>query len=252
MSVTAAELIFYGSASMPEDSSTTCGGAIDTTTYVIPSSATLWNTLNDTVDYVSSAAGDTTQTVTVYGRLSTGSLTSEAKTLTGTTPVAGSVIFERIEKVVVSGAHTGTVTVSQHTGSVALAALPTGILTLRRPFYNVSADVSTGSARIFYEKIFSKDTDSTLALLAAQVAETANPSGDITFALATSVNDTESTANNLTAPASVTAFNTSTKNVPGTDLQPGSRIGIWLALSLSAGAAAAKSTVTMQVSGQSI
>lgn len=252
MSVTAAELIYYGSASMPEDSSTTCGGAIDLTTYVIPDSASLFNTLNDTVNYVSDAAGDTTQTVTTYGRNSAGSIVSETKSLNGTTPVAGTTTFERILKIVISASHTGTVTITRNTGGTLIGTMPTGILTLRRPFYNVSADVSGGSSRDYYEKIFSKNTDSTLALLAAQVAETANPSGNITFALATAVNDTESTATNLTAPVSVSTFNGTTKNVPGTDLAGTAAIGIWLKLTLAAGAAADKSTVTMQVTGQTI
>lgn len=252
MSVTAAEIIYYGSASMPEDSSTTCGGAIDTTTYVIPDSASLFNTLNDTVNYVSSNSGDTTQTVTTYGRNSAGSIVSETKSLNGTTPVAGTTTFERLLKIVISASHAGTVTVTRNTGGTTIGTLPTGILTLRRPFYNVSSDASGGSSRDYYEKLFSKNTDSTLALLAAQVAETANPSGKITFALATSVNDSESTANNLTAPASVSSFNTTTKNVPGTDLAGGSAIGIWLKLTLAAGDTADKSTVTLQTTGQTI
>lgn len=252
MSVTAAELIFFGSADMPQDSVSTTGGAIDLTTYVIPSSTTLWNTLNDKVDYLSSNAGDTSQTVTVTGRNSAGSFVSETKTLNGTSVVNGVQVFERIEKIVISGAHTGSVTVEQHTGPVTLAVLPSGVLTMRRPFYNVTAQATGGSSNVYYEKIFAKNTDSTLSLLAAQVVETANPSSDIAFALANSVNDSETTVNNLTSPVSVTAFGTTPINVPGTDLAAGAAIGIWLQLTLAAGAAAAKSSVTMELTGNSI
>ena len=81
-------LFACGSASMPDsDTPTEIGGAPDRTTKV--SFADLSGAA-DNVKVVSDAAGDTTQTVTIYGRLADGSLVSETLSLNGTTPSADS------------------------------------------------------------------------------------------------------------------------------------------------------------------
>jgi hypothetical protein len=130
--------------------------------------------------------------------------------------------------------------------------LESGVLTLRRPFYNVSSDVVGGSARNFYEKVFLKNTNASLALLSAQISESADPSANLTFALADAQNDEETTADRQTIPTAVTAFDGNAKNVPNTNLSAGSGIGVWLNLALDAGEAAAKTTYTMGVQGNSI
>lgn len=250
MSVVAAELIIYGSANMPENDADAAGGAIATSVRIVPDSASLFNTLNDTVEVVSDAAGDTTQTVTVYGRNTGGSLINEVINLNGTTVVNGATTFERIEKIVVSAAHTGAITVRKATGDTAIVIIESGVLTIRRPFYNVSADVSGGSARVFYEKVFYKNTNGTNALLAAAVTESADPEAQVEFALEDAVNDNEATANRLTAPTGISAaFSSAAKNVPGTDLAAGAAIGVWLKLSLPAGDPATKTTYTLQLAG---
>lgn len=251
MSVVASELKLYGSANMPENDSSTAGGSIDTTVRVVPDSATLFNTLNDTVEVVSSAAGDTTQTVTIYGRTSQGVLVNEPLSLNGTNVVNGAQNFERIEKIVVSASHTGTITVRKATGDTTIVAIESGVLTIRRPFYGASADVAGGSSRVFYEKVFLKNTNASLALLAATLTEEADPEGQLEFAVEDAVNDSESVANRLTAPTGITGagFSSSAKTVPGTDLAATAAIGIWLKLTLPAGDPATKTTYTLKAAG---
>ena len=61
MSVSASDIVVYGSANMPEDDSSTSGGAIDTATKVIFTDISA----TDSVECVSDNAGDTTQTITI-------------------------------------------------------------------------------------------------------------------------------------------------------------------------------------------
>lgn len=103
MSVRPHEIVFYGSANMPEADSATVGGAIDLTKrvsfYDIPTAGAL--------DIVSSSASDTATKVQVTGRDASGTIqTPAAITLTGTTLLAssfGGQSFERLIAGVISG-----------------------------------------------------------------------------------------------------------------------------------------------------
>jgi hypothetical protein len=248
MSVTASDIVFYGSANMPENSASTSGGAIDLTTKVIFTDIAA----TDQVTVISSNAGDTTQTVTVYGRDAAGTIVSEPLSLNGTTRVTGAQAFERILKVVVSASHAGTITVTRDNSATftEIGTLETGVLVLRRLFYDSAADASGGSTRNFYEKIFIKNNNSTTTLSAATVKEQTDPTGNVTFDLEDATNDTNSVANRLSAPSGMLgSFDSSDKTVPGGDLASTESIGVWLKLTLAAGTAAAKSTYTIRLTG---
>lgn len=123
MSVTPTELRFYGSASMSDGEGTTQGGAVSFSTKI--SFADISPT--GTVDYVSSSTSDTAVVLTTTGRDATGVLQTEAKTLTGQTPVAGAQSFERLEKVVATGtAAVGDVAVISHTAIVSAHTMQAG------------------------------------------------------------------------------------------------------------------------------
>lgn len=253
MSIASTDLVVYGAANIAEDDVSTQGGAIDTTIRYIFDSPTLANSLSDTVEVLSSNVGDTTQTVTVYGRSAGGSIINEVFNLNGTTVQNGATTFDRILKIVINASHSGTVTVRKASDNTTIAAIETGVLQVRKPFYNVSSDASGGSSRDFYEKVFIKNNHGTLSLLSAVVSENADPAGLITFDLEDAVNDNNSTASRLnTAPTGMLgSFNSSNKNVPGTDLAAASRIGVWLKLTLAAGEAATVSTYTLRIAGSS-
>lgn len=247
MSITASELIVYGSANMPEANGTTSGGAIDTTIKIIFTDISA----TDSVEFVSDNGADT-MNITVTGRNAAGAIVAETVALTGTSPTtATTATFERILKVVLASAAAGTVTVRKASDNVTIATMEAGITSIRRLFYDAAADASGGSSRDFYEKVFVKNTNSTLTLTNAQIAEQADPTGNITFDLEDAVDDNNSVADRLnTAPTGMLgSFTNTTKSVPGNAIAAGSRIGVWLKLTLAAGTAAAKSTYTIRTTG---
>src|SRR5881227_489737 len=79
MPIVSTDLVLYASATDPDTDSGTAGGAID----ALRRFDFTQMTGNDSIDAVSSNAGDTTQTLTVEARKANGTVVSETKTLTG-------------------------------------------------------------------------------------------------------------------------------------------------------------------------
>jgi len=248
MSILSSELILYHAANQSDVDGSTVGGAID----ALRRPDFTQMTGNDTIQAVSSSAGDTTQTVTVTARNAAGSVvTSSATTLTGTTPVtiSGLGTVERILKVEMSATAAGTVTIRSTTGpgtnfSRVIAIGERGFSAVFR-----QGQSSTSGTVTYYAKVFWKNTNGTLSLLGAQVSESADPTGLIDFALETSVDGSGTSTNRQTAPGAVGTFDNSAKNVIGTDLAAGSRQGTWLRLQLATNNAAIRSTYTSQLAG---
>ena len=249
MSVVETDLLFMGALNMCEDDVSTVGGAIDTTCKVVFTDISAV----DDVEVLSSAAGDNTQTVTITGRSAAGALVSDTYTLNGTTPVVGANTreFERIMKIVISGSHTGTITVRKESDNVTIATLEPGILSVRRMFYNSSAEATGGSTREYFEKFYVYNSNATTALTSVTIAENSDPTTRITFDLEDAVDDNNSISDRLgTAPTGMLgSFDNTTKSVPGGILAPESGIGIWLKLTLPSGTSPTKSTWGPLVSG---
>jgi hypothetical protein len=325
MALAASDIKIYGSVNMQETDTGSQGGKMkDTTKIVFDDLST-----NDALQIVSSAAGDTSKYVTVYGRNAGGSIITASGQLNGTTPVALAGTFERLLKSIKDASTTGdvavegdsesavadtaqsgtTTTITLHAGASATDNLyrhqvirltggtganqireviaydgttkiatvsrawsttpyndttfrlaegmvfdksPTEIMTVRRPFYNATANAAGGASKDYYEKIFIKNTGSSNNLLTAQVVESADPSTYITFDLekwqGSGVN---TSTNRVTAPAAgmLGSFDSATKSVPSTDLMAGSGIGVWMKLTLAAGTAPAKTSWTVQTTG---
>jgi hypothetical protein len=140
---------------------------------------------------------------------------------------------------------------------------PNQITQVRRPFYNSAADVSGGSNRTYYEKVFAVDNNTSTALTVANVIKQVDPSsGTLEFALTNALNDTSTVTNRQTLPSvAITAFSTgaapqtiavpSPQNLPsGAAPNAAGAQGIWLSLLLTAGLAPAKTSFTMRISGQ--
>lgn len=249
MSITAAELIVYGSASLPTDDVSTSGGAIDATRRP----ALTQMTANAKIQIVSDTVSDTTRHVTIVGRDATGALVTESAILvTGTTAVQTVATFERILSANMDGTSaTATITVSQ-VGGGTLSTIPPNEIGFYVNFINSASDPSLTKDR--YEKIFWKNTDSSLTLTSSQVTLTADPSGKLTMGLATSVSDTGSVANRLTAPAGVTFVGVGVaQNVPGGgNIAAGAAIGTWIHQALLAGDAAIRQPYTTQLAGNTV
>ena len=333
MSILKNQIRVYGSASMPDDDTPTgIGGAISTSKRVVFDDISP----SGNIQVVSSAAGDTTQTVTVSGRNAGGVLISEGKTLNGVTPVAmtTNTTWERLLKAVKSATTTGDVAVEAVTADrdnvaqggaaetatvMAYIQLDTGasasddayngkvirldggtganqirriidydgttknayvdddwgtvpdattnfvisdgmvfekapneVTEVRRPFYNAAAEAAGGSNRKYYEKVFFENLHATLALTGATIAEQADPSGLVAFALESSLDgtDTNGVGNRQTHTGGYT-FNSTTKNVANSQNHTaGAGQGVWLELTLNAGEAADNTSFTLRESGQ--
>lgn len=244
-SITSSELVFYNAANEPTDSVSTGGGAIDTLRR--PDFTQLTQAGGEKVDVVSSNAGDTTQTLTLTGRLVDGSLVSETISLNGTVTVSSTNTYERVLKAELSATCTGNVTTKGHTSTTVFRIIPAGERGYQAIFQQLASDpVSTTT---WYAKFFIKNTDATLALTSSVVKENADPSGVIDFGLAGSLNDSVTIANRITAPGGI-AFASTAVNVPNSqNLSSGSAIGVWLRLTLAGGNAALKTSWTGEIDG---
>lgn len=242
MPITSAELKAYASLNMPENDTGVSGGGIDVNTLIEFTDMAA----NDTVRAVSTAAGDT-MVCSVTGRTAAGAIVTDAITLAGTTPVAGTTVFERILKVSLASAPAGAVTVERNvTPFTDIVVIPIGKTGVRRMFYNSS---SQATATVLYEKIFFKNENATLTLTAAKTKLTADPSTKIKIANAAAVNDTVSVANRLTVPAGTFVDDNVDAAVPGDALAAGAAIGVWAEFSLAAGNAPIRSTFTVELRG---
>jgi len=257
MAIAASDLIAFASANMPDDETSTAGGAVDLDYRVVFTQLAA----NDDVEAVSSAAGDTTQNVTVEGRNAAGSVVSESKQLNGITPVIFSTmgVIERVLKVTMDADAAGIVTVRRSPSGATIYAIPIGergVYCLFRKAY------SDASPKNYYEKFFWKNTHGSLALQDCKVSEDADPTTKMSFALEDAVDDNNSVANRLTAPVAgdigASGFVTSGILDLGTetdastdDLASGSVIGVWVKLVLGADEPPIKSTWTSKIAGQS-
>jgi len=245
VSIVAADLVFFAAANEPSDDSSTAGGAID----LLRRLDFTQIAANDDIEALSSAAGDTSQTLTITGRDAAGVLVSEIKTLNGTTAVIFSVIgvIERVLKAELSATCAGTITVRRSVAGATIRTIPIGERGFMAPFRQLASDPS--SQKDYYVKGFWKNTHGSLTLTSAVVKENADPSAVITHALAASLDDSATTANRITTPG--LTFSGADKNVPNSqNLSFGSAIGTWLNLTLAAGAAALKTTYTTELAGQ--
>lgn len=122
MSVLPSDLVYYGCADMPEADSVTIGGAVDFTTRIAFSDVDPTGLM----DAVSSSASDTATKLEYFGRVAAGGITSETLTLSGQTPVNGTMSLERLLYAATSGgggagkAISSTVTGTTAVGDVAL------------------------------------------------------------------------------------------------------------------------------------
>jgi hypothetical protein len=245
-SIVASDLVAYASANMPDDDVSTSGGAMDTLRRVDFTQLAA----NDTIQAISSNAGDTTQTLTITGRKADGSVASETLTLNGTTAINFANTYERFLKAELSATATGSVTVRRTTGPTTIRVIAAGERGFMAMFRKLSSD--PGAQKDFYTKAFWKNTHATLALTSAFVKENSDPVNRVTHAVATALDDSGSVANRGTAPGGL-AFDDTDKNVPNSqNLSPGSAIGTWYRLRLPTGDPPNKFNYASEIDGQTV
>ncbi len=247
MTVLTADLVAYGAANHAEDDASTQGGAIDLTVKI----ALTFMAANDTLDVVSDNAADTTQTVTITGRLADGSIDTEVFTLAGTTPQVGATTFERILKAVLSATATGTITIDRSSAGPNVATMEPGILQIRTLFFDAASDASP---KTIYEKVFFKNENGTDTLTNSTLELTLEPAAvaDYLMAVEDAVDDSNSAANRVTAPVGQSAFRqiNVTEPVPGGgNLAAGEAIGVWFQMDLAADNAGFVDDWTLELAG---
>lgn len=245
MAIVAADLIVFSSANVPENDTTTSGGAINAASrpeFTQFTSAAIVEAVSDGAD---------TRTLAITGRLTTGAIDTDALVLTGATPVQGVKTFLSIIKTVLS-ATDGSRTVSIKQGAGGTVRGTIGPNETTRHIMFISSASESGST-IRYEKVFGKNTHGTLTLTEAKVQLSADPAAKIEIGLATSKNDSGSVANRKSAPGGITFVDDGVdQSIPGDTLEAGSGIGIWVKESLGAGDAANKSTLSLLLKGNTV
>ena len=324
MSIKQSDIILYGSAVMPDDDvPTDIGGAEDNARKV---------TFTDLVsaggaEIVSSEAADTTQSITITFRDTAGVKSTEAKTLSGLTPVAYVATIDRLMKAIKSATTAGDVAVMASTaertgtaqagsadtitldagasgtddffvgmviritsgtgadqlrmiikyvGSTKVATvsrayvtppdatsvfrvaqgmffdkLPNEIDEVRRPHFDASADPPGGSQKQYYDKVFFSNEEATLTLTAAEIAEVSDTPGVMDFGLAATLDDTGTNGafNRQVAPGGI-SFASTTEPVANSQNHTAlAAQGVWLRLTLAAGAAALNFVYQLQEQG---
>jgi len=245
VAIAASDLKLHLAASKPEDDVSTTGGAIDT------SGRVLEDNFSGAAqpEVVSDNAGDT-QDCTITGRSSSGATISETNALTGTTPVLFSNSFERIHKVELASTATGSITVKEGTGGTTRHTFASGEDLAQVLFINAEAEEAGGSSVVRYEKVFVKNSSGTDAALNVEnsIAD-AGLVGEYALEIEDAKGDNNSVANRLAEPTGNTAdaWSAGPTTIPGTDLDAGQEIGVWVRQTLAAGDAAALESPTVTV-----
>lgn len=254
MAILAAELVAYAAANMPNIDTGNAGGAID----ALRRPDFTQMSANDTIEVLSSSAADTTQTVTIRGRLASGAIQQEVLTLAGTTVVTSASTYERLLSAELSATCAGTVTVRRATGDVLIRTIPIG----ERGFMTVFRELSSDpvSVKNYYAKIFWKNTNATLALTSSILKQNADGTGlaspdGVTHLPAATAGDTATSTTRITAPAAADTLDPDTwddadKSIG--NLAASTAWGLWLRLRLPAGQTPLRVTYTAEITGQSV
>ena len=112
---------------------------------------------------------------------------------------------------------------------------------------------SEASLTVRFEKEKWKNEHGTETLTNAEITLTADPSASIRIGVEAAKNDSNTIANRKAIPAGVTFVDDSVAvPVPGSQLEAGSDISVWIEFTRGAGAAGLKSSFTTQLAGTTI
>jgi len=249
MPVVANDIRIYAAVNMPEDNSSTVGGAVNTGIRVVFEDVHVTGPIK-------CSGSDTAGSgeLLVRGRNAAGSIISETVTINGTGFTNTSNSYERLLDIRLNHSMSGSVvtTYSNITGAL-IATLQEGVSGVRRPFYDAAADSAGGAERIFYEKVFVTNQNDVNALLSAQITEVASGlNAEINFGIESGTEGAQTVARRTgtdAVPTGVTTFGAGPVSFPGTDLGTNENRGLWLQMTLAAGASATNSFYQFSVTG---
>ena len=247
MSVVNTDLVIYTASNMPENNTSIVGGDINSgirASFDDPSSSS-------TIIIYSSSGTDTSQNLTLTGRTDAGTIISESLALNGTSNVASTYTYGRILTATLDATAVGDVTVS---GSAVnkITDIPVGESGFRRPFYDATSSVDT--AKIYYEKVFIKNNNTTSDLTDAQVIEVnSGLAAKISFGLEDTKKSNQTIANREAVPTGITGgFGAGPSGIMNDLLSVGDYQGTWFKLSIDASEASINSFYEVQVSGTTV
>lgn len=251
MPIASTDLLVYHALNRPTDDTTTTGGAIDLDWRPVFTQLAA----NDDIEVLSSAAGDTTQTATIWGRNAAGEIVTQAVTLSGTTAVIFSTagILERVLRCQISADAVGTVTFRRSIAGATVATIAIGERGTSIMFYDSSSDPSVTKTR--YEKVFYLNNHATLTLTNAKVQLSADPSTKLNISVDDAVNGTTTAANRVTNPGVAQAYVGVGVQITvpgGGNLAAASRIGMWIRQSLGVADTPIKNTFDLRADGTSV
>ena len=238
----------------PENDTGLAGGAIDVNTLV-----TSWTDPNGTkLQAVSTSAGDTAQIdMVVRRRTTTGAIGNmDTKDLNGVTPVIltpDAVPYtERFLSVAIATPSFGVLTISNPDSPFTTYLSWDGQLwtKVRRLF--IDAFASTAIVTRYDKTFWHHLNDVGTSAVSPIFRLTADPSAKIKQGVHTSLNDSATIANRLTAPAGVTFVDDNVDQAGPADITPGDKQGVWWEMTAAANNPALNSTFTSQVTFQTV
>ena len=243
MAVSSSNLVIYAAANMPEDDSSTAGGAINSgirVTFADPASPA-------TIQFISTSVSDA-QNVVLTGRNAAGAVISETVALDGINPKTGVNTYERVLKCILASPAVGTITVSGTSEAAKVTDIPPLENGFRRPFYDATA--SAVSTVNLYEKVFVMNNNTTSTLNSATLTEVSNGLyNKINFSLEDAKQATTSVANRTIAPGSTGPFGEGPSGMVGNELTGRDYQGVWMKLTMAAAEPAQNSYYEVQISG---
>ena len=247
MSVVNTDLVIYTASNMPENNTSVVGGDINSgirASFDDPSSSS-------TIIIYSSSDTDTSQNLTLTGRVAAGTIISESLALNGKSNVTSVYTYSRILTASLDAIAVGDITVSGSTVNK-ITDIPVGESGFRRPFYDATASITT--SKTYYEKVFIKNNSVTSDLTDAKVIEVnSGLAANISFGLEDTKKSNQTIANRETVPTGITGgFGAGPSGIMNNLLSTGDYQGVWLKLSVDANEASINSFYEVQVSGTTV
>lgn len=132
---------------------------------------------------------------------------------------------------------------------------PNEVFEVRRPFFGASADPPGGSQKQYYEKVFFSNEHPTITLTAAEIAELSDTPGVMDFGLEATLDDTNGNGggnNRQVAPSGITFASTTEPVANSQNHTALAAQGLWLRITLAAGAAVLDFVYQLEESGDTI
>jgi len=251
MPILDSELKKYGAVNRPEDDVSLSGGGIDANCVLDVTQLAA----NDVFRVVSDNAADTTQSITITGRIPAGDIQTDVIAMNGangTTPSAGAVTFERFLKAVASAPLAGNLTIERNGGANEdIVIIPAGKTKASIMF--IGSESEAAEVDRHEQEIWRNESAEAKTLLSAAIQLLADPSAIIMVAIEVAKDTTTSVANRKAIPGGVSFVDDgASMGVPGGQLEANSTIIVWIQQKLAAGAAPLKTSFTTELSGSSI